>query len=821
MPPLGLSVDAAAIVAGVLGAGSCSSSPSLSSSSSSSLSVLVAQGSPNFVGGMSETTNTAAAVKKKKNTSSQSEGSPPSASASKPKKNKDKMNKTREEGVATQSPLLKIAQQQSPSSSYSNVVVGTSLDATANRFIKRHATDDGSEEGRETKKPRAMDDHQSEVSGASRSPTLHGALPNQIQATFGANAASSQMATSLPTGAAANNNNSDLIRLLLSSPPNNNNTGALPSSSSSPATAAASSSSGGTGAAAAADLLRERALRAEISARELLQRKALEQAASTANAYYNLSRTTAARNSHPNQQQQQQLGSLSNSYPSGGGGTVGGGGGPGGNHPVCFGGIGDIDLSMYANLRSEIPGLPAQYAAYAGQGQTGLGTSNLFGGYRFPVSAGGFGYGMAGVPSLPPNSFLMPPMVQVDPNAAAQSQSLSSLLLQLQAAQAASSAAPSGAASNVPAPATAASPNLGRSMASSYQSGSPQVAGNSQVTTTVVPGSNSQAARMDDTSDLPASALIIPPCDEDRVLPFSSRPMYKLGMEEDPNWLSEFHCFVRSELIEVFRASHEDCKARNNAIGHHQVGIRCRFCAHISSNARAGRSSAFPSSLRQIYQSFTMMLRDHFGNCEAMPRATQDKFLALKDKPSQGATDSKRYWVYSAMKIGLADSRKGIVVTEQTRAQGAAAPPFGTSPEQQDADDAVKDVSLVLESDRNIISEFLFLLMSQSQLVRLTEAERVGNRRSLRLGLPGFGCRHCCEHRRLGLCRMFPARRRTLPSKVSDLYDHLRRCTVCPSQVKERLESLHHQMNTGFHADQGGDREFFDRVWNRLGHSKP
>lgn len=738
------------------------------------------------------------------------------------------MNKAREEGVATQSPLLKIAQQQhqqqqqSPSSSYADVV-GTSLDATANRFIKRHAADDGSEEGRrEPKKPRAIDDRQEASGASSRSPTLHGALPNQLQATFGANAAvSSQVTTSLPPGAAANNNNNtDLIRLLLSSPPNNNNTGALPSSSSSPATAVASSSSGGTGAAAAADLLRERALRAEISARELLQRKALEQAASTANAYYNLSRTTAARNhNHPNQQQQ--LGSLSNSYPSGGGSAAGG---PGGNHPVGIGGgIGDIDLSLYANLRSEIPGLPAQYAAYAGQGQAGFGTSNLFGGFRFPVSAGGFGYGMAGMSSLPPNSFLMPPMVQVDPNAAAQSQSLSSLLLQLQAAQAASSAAPSGAASNVQAApaAAAASPNLGRSMAS-YQSGSPQVAGNSQVTTTtVMPGSNSQAARMDDTSDLPTSALSIPPCDEDRVLPFSSRPMYTLGMEEDPNWLSEFHCFVRSELIEVFRASHEDCKTRNNAIGHHQVGIRCRFCAHISSNARAGRSSAFPSSLRQIYQSFTMMLRDHFGNCEAMPRATQDKFLALKDKPSQGATDSKRYWVYSAMKIGLADSRKGIVVTEQTRAQGAAAPPFGTSPEQQDADDAVKDVSLVLESDRSIISEFLFLLMSQSQLVRLTEAERVGNRRSLRLGLPGFGCRHCCQHRRLGLCRMFPARRRTLPSKVSDLYDHLRRCTVCPSQVKERLESLHHQMNTGFHADQGGDREFFDRVWNRLGHSKP
>jgi hypothetical protein len=312
----------------------------------------------------------------------------------------------------------------------------------------------------------------------------------------------------------------------------------------------------------------------------------------------------------------------------------------------------------------------------------------------------------------------------------------------------------------------------------------------------------------------------LPPCDDEGVAHYSTRPMFPLGTDEDPNWLSGFHCFVRSELIEVFRASPEDRKARNQAVVLHQVGIRCRFCAHVTPSIRAGRSTAFPSSIRQIYQSFTMMLRDHFGNCEAMPRAIQEKFLALKEKPSQGATDSKRYWIYSAMKIGMADSRKGIIVDETTRARGANTPPFGTSPEQQTADEETKDVPLVLPEDRAIVSDFLFLLMSHSQLVFLTEVERVGNRRSLRLGLPGFGCRCCSQHKRLGLCRMFPARRRTLPTKVSDLYDHLRRCTVCPAQVKDRLESLHHQMNTGFHSDQGGDREFFDRLWNRLGHTK-
>lgn len=212
------------------------------------------------------------------------------------------------------------------------------------------------------------------------------------------------------------------------------------------------------------------------------------------------------------------------------------------------------------------------------------------------------------------------------------------------------------------------------------------------------------------------------------------------------------------------------------------------------------------------------MLRDHFGNCDAMPSSTQDRFMLLKDKPAQGATDSKRYWIYSAMKIGMTDSSDGIMMTEQSRAVGSRSPPFGTNPGQRWEDDAFRSVPLVLPSDRPLVSEFLYVLMSQVQPIRLTEAECIGNRRSLRVGLPGFGCRYCCETRRLGLCRMFPARRRTLPSKVNDVYDHLRRCTVCPESVKKHLEKTKHQMNTGFHADQGGDREFFDRVWNRLGH---
>jgi hypothetical protein len=318
---------------------------------------------------------------------------------------------------------------------------------------------------------------------------------------------------------------------------------------------------------------------------------------------------------------------------------------------------------------------------------------------------------------------------------------------------------------------------------------------------------------------LQRSILDLPSCDEGQIESHLTRPFFPLGIPEDPNWLSEFHCFVRSHLVEVFRAGYDDVKIRNNSIVYQQVGIRCRFCANMPHGVRSGRASAFPSSLRQIYQSFTMMLRDHFVSCEAIPSSTLEEFTALKNKPAQGATDSKRYWIYSAKKIGMIDSPDGIVINQKSRTEGIDVPSFGTVSGQTWEDEAFHGASLVRPGDRELVAEFLLVLLSQVQPIRLTEAECIGNRRSLRVGLPGFGCRFCCEHKRLGLCRMFPARRRTLPNKVNDLYDHLRRCILCPQSIKDSLEDAKRRLTTSFQSDQAGDREFFDRVWSRMGHT--
>lgn len=154
------------------------------------------------------------------------------------------------------------------------------------------------------------------------------------------------------------------------------------------------------------------------------------------------------------------------------------------------------------------------------------------------------------------------------------------------------------------------------------------------------------------------TSRIAPP----KLAPYYQRRIVPLSTEDDENWLSEFLCFVRSHCAEVFVATNEDVASRMNSkkVLLDQVGVRCRFCAHLPHRERAGRSSSFPSSLSRIYQSLTMMLRDHFTKCPAMPDHIKHRYMCLKANASQGATDSKRYWVESAKSLGLIDTNEGI-----------------------------------------------------------------------------------------------------------------------------------------------------------------
>lgn len=143
---------------------------------------------------------------------------------------------------------------------------------------------------------------------------------------------------------------------------------------------------------------------------------------------------------------------------------------------------------------------------------------------------------------------------------------------------------------------------------------------------------------------------------------FRERPYAHLGTTSDEIWLSDFLVFLRKECMEVFEATSTNVAERKTTKGIEvgQIGLRCRFCAHTSYRSRVNRSSCFPSSISRIYQSITMMIREHFPRCNEMPVETRQKYTELKYKTKKGEIESKSFWLASAKDIGFVDTEKGI-----------------------------------------------------------------------------------------------------------------------------------------------------------------
>jgi len=304
-----------------------------------------------------------------------------------------------------------------------------------------------------------------------------------------------------------------------------------------------------------------------------------------------------------------------------------------------------------------------------------------------------------------------------------------------------------------------------------------------------------------------------------------------LGIPEDQNWLSEFHCFVRDNLIEACNAFVKEPPdaSTGKMPTHQQVGIRCRYCAHVDRELRAKRSSAYPSSTGQLYQSFTMMLRDHFGKCKNIPNHHKKEFSRLKGNISQGSTDAKQYWEYSASKLGFKNSEYGIIITDESKEAAKNLLPFGWNTSTFREREKRPSVPMVQPQDSKVLPPFLYTLFSLSQRVHLLPSERRRNRRGLPVGLPGFGCKYCVQVGWLGQSRTFPVRRRTIRDKANDLYEHMCRCRLCPLELKVLLKDLKKEdlrtqtdsTNTSLQGFDQQEKRFFNALWSKLKRDDP
>jgi DNA-directed RNA polymerase subunit RPC12/RpoP len=333
-------------------------------------------------------------------------------------------------------------------------------------------------------------------------------------------------------------------------------------------------------------------------------------------------------------------------------------------------------------------------------------------------------------------------------------------------------------------------------------------------------------------------------------------PPVALAMPSDKDWLTPLHCFVRAHCVEVFTATESDVqfpsKGKRKPIQIGQVGIRCPHCSSKApAKARERGSVYFPTSISSIYNATMNLLQRHLHSCPDVPDEVMRRYETLKADDARSGT-SKRYWIESALSLGLVDTPYGI------RHSALTPPPLPSlSQSQEDVarrhsndeasyfhhhhpDDhhamdrgggtyadgsATADhlstntsASLLNEADKPYATDFSYLLMDQMQPCVFTEADRLGKRKGLPPGFPGLACRHCFGG--YGSGRFFPSTIKTLSDTsktLNVLHNHMMRCRKCPAETKERLERQRVS-----HDDErakmkfGSQKAFFGRIWERL-----
>lgn len=346
-----------------------------------------------------------------------------------------------------------------------------------------------------------------------------------------------------------------------------------------------------------------------------------------------------------------------------------------------------------------------------------------------------------------------------------------------------------------------------------------------------------------------------------------------LAMESDKEWLTPLHCFVRQYCVHVFTASEQDVqtpsKGKRKPIQVGQVGIRCPHCHHdieSSIKARERGSVYYPTSISSIYNATMNLLQRHLHNCTSVPTDIMRRYESLKADDARSGT-SKKYWIESAMSLGLVDTESGIRFTANTpppllstsRHQGSTTNDVfsnnfigglatmpnassgdgfaslnrkkrekakgrqggsntATGPETKSKENPEMAGPLVRSDDEPWATEFSFHLLCQMQPCVFTEADRLGKRKGLPPGFPGLACRHCFGG--YGSGRFFPSSIKTLSDTsktLNVLHNHMMRCRKCPPEIREalaRTRKLHDEQRAKMKF--GSQKAFFGRIWDRL-----
>jgi hypothetical protein len=125
--------------------------------------------------------------------------------------------------------------------------------------------------------------------------------------------------------------------------------------------------------------------------------------------------------------------------------------------------------------------------------------------------------------------------------------------------------------------------------------------------------------------------------------------------------------------------------------------------------------------------------------------------------------------------------------------------------------------SLVTPKERDVVTDYLFLLMEQMETCQFTEDDRMGGRSKVKdnqVGFRGMQCKYC--RGKAGFGRYFPTSVDALALANSDrnIFNHLLKCRKCPESIKQELRLQ--QQQAGSKNKRGARKLFFAKVWERI-----
>jgi len=146
----------------------------------------------------------------------------------------------------------------------------------------------------------------------------------------------------------------------------------------------------------------------------------------------------------------------------------------------------------------------------------------------------------------------------------------------------------------------------------------------------------------------------------------------RLAVPDDEDHLNSLHCFVRSELLEVFVLDKSllECEEvglgleENNHRNIKRVGLRCVHCGRKPKVEKHGTSMStfYPKSINDIYRGVCTWQRIHFKKCSHIPQHLKEKYGYLKN--TDRTRGKKSHWVSSAREMGFRDvdeNRNGVM----------------------------------------------------------------------------------------------------------------------------------------------------------------